>query len=221
MNLNHFSVIKTLKKNPWYLVELVLGILIIVYFLFYPRSTIPDFIVCTPLCLLILAFGKKIGLYKPVQARFSFLDTLLFFTTSFLYVASWWYAQTQGKLSEDSIKESLLISLIYIYYAWFQHFLAQRYTAIRMKMLVEKISVLKNMEVEFKAAILTGIVFGILHIPYPSLMLPAAIGGSMYAYYFLKTGRLWAVVLSHALIASSWIYWGMDSNAFEEFTFIF
>lgn len=221
MNLNRLSVIKAFKENPWYLAEFVFGTLVLLYFLFYPRNTISDFIVCTPLCLLILAFGKKVGLYKPVQEKLSLLDILFFFASSFLYAASWWYAQSQGKLSEDSIKESFLISLIYIYYAWFQHFLAQRYTALRMKMLVEKMSGLKKLGVEFKAAILTGIVFGILHIPYPSLILPAAIGGSMYAYYFLKTGRLWAVVLSHALIASSWIYWGMDSNAFEEFTFIF
>ncbi len=215
------SFINTLKENIWYQAELVLGTCVIIYFLFYPRDTVSDFIVCTPLCLLILAVGKNVGLYKPTTQKFSWLDLLLLVTTLTLYVASWYYGYTNNKIALPQVKESLLISLLYLYYAWFQHFLAQRYTALRMKLLAEHTSKFKSLSVESKAAMLTGIVFGILHIPYPSLMLPAAIGGSLYAYYFLKTGRLWAVVTSHALIASGWIFWGLDSNAFEEFTFIF
>jgi membrane protease YdiL (CAAX protease family) len=205
--------------NLWTLLELVLGLITLGYFLFYPRDTVSDFIVCSALCFSIIACSSKINLLKPNTRAIATYDYFLALVSMSLYVGAWFYAYRLGKINTTSAITSLLITLMYFYYAWFQHFLAQRYTAVRMKSFVEKSTHFPTINTHVKAAFLTGIVFGILHIPYPELMLPAALGGAAYAFYFLNTGRLWAVVVSHSLIASSWIYWGLDSNAFEEFIF--
>jgi len=211
------------NMSSWNITEIFLLPFILCYFLLYPRDTISDSIICSSLCFLILAFRKKIKLNKPDQMPFKIEDLILLSITIPVFISAWVFAWKAGKLNKDSALLSIQVTVLYFYYAWIQHFLAQRYTAMRILLLVDYYPKLRELSLpkEIKAALLTGIVFGILHIPYPGLMAPAAIGGSAYAYYFLMTGRLWAVVSSHALIASAWIFWGLDSNAFEEFTFLF
>lgn len=210
-----------MTQNPWVKAEIVLVPFIFIYFLFYPRDTISDFVVCSTLSFVILGFGKNLGLHKPETGPFNLLDLMLLGITLPAFIGAWIYAALKQKVTTDNILEYLVIICLYFYYAWIQHFLAQRYTALRIKGFMQASTQFPSFSIELKAAFLTGCIFGILHIPYPGLMLPAAIGGGAYAYYFLKTGRLWAVVSSHALIASAWIYWALDANAFEEFSFIF
>lgn len=204
-------------KKLWIILEFGLGLITFSYFLFYPRDTISDFIVCSTLSFSIIACSSNINLHKPSTQAIGGQDYLLAIISIGLYSGAWLYAYWHGKINLNTASTSLLITLVYFYYAWIQHFLAQRYTAVRMISVVKKYALFPSINAQVTAAALTGLVFGILHIPYPDLMLPAALGGAAYAFYFLNTGRLWAVVVSHSLIASAWIYWGLDSNAFEEF----
>ena len=209
-------------KQHWQVLEMLVLAMALAYFLLYPRDTISDFLVCTSLCLAILASKPFINLPRPATSKtLTRLDFLLLVISLGAYSLAWYYAEQEQKISRERLVESLLVTALYVYYAWFQHFLAQAYTAVRIHQWVRKYPGFEKLSQEMKAAALTGSVFGVLHIPYPDLIIPATLGGTAYAYYFLKTGRLWAVVLSHALIASAWLYWGMDSNAFEEFTVIF
>jgi len=213
---------KTLQKaiapnKIWLATELIVLPITLCYFLFYPRDPISDFLVCSCLCFCIIAFSKQINLHKPKTQSFSTLDFFLAISSISIFIGAWAYGFAHNKVNLNTASTSILITVVYFYYAWIQHFLAQRYTAIRLRKLVEANLRFPNVSMDTQAALLTGLVFGILHIPYPNLMMPAAIGGAGYAYYFLNSGRLWAVVVSHSLIASSWIYWGLDSNAFDEF----
>ncbi len=211
--------------NPWLLGELAFLPLFLGYFLLYPRDTLSDFIVCSSLCFVILAFGHKVDLHKPEPKAVTKLDHIYIGSTAFLFFAAWFYGYHHEKVSLERALTSATITFTYFYYAWIQHFLAQRYAAQRLFEFVKKPNISERLpnwlSYELGAAILTGIGFGILHIPYPHLMLPSAIGGAIYAYYFLKTGRLWIVVLSHALVSSAWLYWLRDSIVFDEFPFLF
>lgn len=181
--------------------EPILAFIALSYFLLYPRDTLSDFIVLTSLCLLLIFFGARIGLSKPSLSEISKSDFFLLLFSLGLFLSIWIYGFSANKLNIDSGLKSLAITLVYFYYAWIQHFLAQRYLALRLLHFNKKsgVSTTFGLSIEMRAALMTGLVFGILHLPYPKLMLPAALGGFIYAYYFLTTGRLWAVVSSHAL----------------------
>jgi len=197
--------------------EAILGLGTLGYFLIYPRDTLSDFIVCTSLSLLLIYVGARIGLSKPKAAPFSRADMILAIVSITLFLASWIYGFSAGKLSMDTVFKSLGITTVYFYYAWIQHFLAQRYLALRSLSFNQRF----GNYAELRAAAMTGFVFGILHIPYPRLMLPAALGGFAYAFYFLTTGRLWAVVASHALVSSAALFWLLDENPFTELIELF
>lgn len=201
------------KNNTWLVVEITFGVLVLVYFLGYPRGTISDFIACTILSLLIYFGSNKLGLSKPTVQNIGKADKILFFISLSLFALAWIYGAIYSKITYQTAAHSLLITLIYFYYAAIQHFLAQRYLALRM------LKLSKNNV--FLAALLTGLVFGILHIPYPNLIIPSALGGAAYAYYYLNTGRLWAVIVSHALIASAALYWVLGDPIFTELIDLF
>ena len=211
----------TPSTNKWQLAEIICCVFAFSYFLFYPRDTVSDFIICSILCFSIISFGDKVGLIKPSTQALSAIDLVVVLLSITSFIAAWAYAYSQQQLNYQSILTSIVITTVYFYYAWIQHFLAQRYVALRMVNLANQSKALPKLSIEFKAAALTGAVFGILHIPYPHLMIPATIAGALYAFYFLITGRLWMVVSSHALVASSWLYWLNGANAFTEFPFLF
>jgi membrane protease YdiL (CAAX protease family) len=207
----------------WRIGEFVLGIIALAYFLMYPRDTLSDFLVLTILCFILRLSYTQIGLFKLAVCPFSKADVLLIICTIIIFLSAWTYGAIEGKLNSQSILMSLFITLVYFYYAFIQHFLAQRYLALRLFYGVEnKAFVLKyKLRAKMIAALLTGFIFGVIHIPYPDLILPAMIIGALYAYYFLTTGRLWMVVSSHALISSTVLFWYLGDNPFIELKVFF
>lgn len=204
-------------SSTWFIVEFVFGGLLLAYFLGYPRDTLSDFIVCTIVSLLIYFWANKLGLYKPTVQNIGKADKILFLTSLSLFCFAWIYGGIYNKITFQTAFTSVGITLTYFYYAAIQHFLAQRYLALRMLTISES----WNNSPKLYAAILTGFVFGALHMPYPNLIIPSTLGGFAYAYYFLSTGRLWAVIISHALISSTVLYWILDDNPFTELIVLF
>ncbi|MCP4437390.1 MAG: CPBP family intramembrane metalloprotease [Aureispira sp.] len=192
--------------TAWQIGEFIIGALALTYFLVYPRAALSDFVVCTILCLLVYRSSEELGLYKADLQSWGRADYMLLALTFGLFSAAWFYGFSKDKLSLNTALASLAITLTYFYYAIIQHFLAQRYLAARM-MQVSK-------EHKPKAALFTGLVFGVLHIPFPHLIIPSTIGGMLFAYYYLSTGRLWMVVFAHALISSTLIFWFFGKNPF-------
>ncbi|MCP4437391.1 MAG: CPBP family intramembrane metalloprotease [Aureispira sp.] len=200
------------KSSIWLIVEATFAPFILVYFLGYPRDTLSDFIVCTIISILIYIWGSKLGLHKPAIQQLQKFDRTLLFITIGLFLFAWIYGAVYNKITFQTALSSIAITFTYFYYAAIQHFLAQRYLALRMLSISQQWSKVP----EFHAAAMTGVIFGIMHIPYPNLIIPSAIGGFAYAYYFLNTGKLWAVIVSHALISSAILYWILDENPFTE-----
>lgn len=203
--MNSTSINK--KNSIWQLSEWLIGSLALIYFLAYPRAAASDFVVCTLLCLLVYKGGTILGLEKPKLVAWGRADNFLLGLSIVLFIVAWVYGFMQKKLSLDSTLASLVITLTYFYYATIQHFLAQRYLALRMLKIAKQNKLL--------AALFTGLVFGVLHIPFPHLIIPSTLGGMLFAYYYLNTGRLWMVIFAHALIASTLIFWFFEKNPFS------
>lgn len=202
MNINSINK----KISIWQVSEWFLGGLALIYFLAYPRAAASDFVVCTVLCLLVYKAEKILSLERLKLTAWGRADNFLLALTIVLFIGAWAYGFVQNKLTLDSALASIAVTITYFYYATIQHFLAQRYLALRM------LQVSKNNKL--LAAFLTGIVFGILHIPFPHLIIPSTVGGMLFAYYYLNTGRLWMVIFAHALISSTLIFWFFGKNPF-------
>lgn len=183
------------------------------YSIAYERDTLTDFIVCSALSFLLLLFANRMNLPSPKLTPYGRKDKILVVLTIALFVAAWMYGFWAGKVNAISAPKSLVVTLVYFYYAWIQHFLVQRYLAVR----IHQYYVSKGWDnTASNAALTVGLGFAILHIPYPHLLLPSFLGGLVFVYYYLTTGRLWAVVITHALIASASLFWYLDDNPFTE-----
>ncbi|MBL4648494.1 MAG: CPBP family intramembrane metalloprotease [Aureispira sp.] len=207
----------------WQIGEFVVGIIALAYFLMYPRDTLSDFLVLTVLCFILRLSYTQIGLLRLPVCPFSKADTLLVIFTIIIFLSAWIYGAIEGTLNRQRILMSLFITVVYFYYAFIQHFLAQRYLALRLFYAVENKAFILRYKFRKKiiAALLTGFIFGVIHLPYPDLILPSMIGGALYAYYFLTTGKLWMVVSSHALISSTVLFWYLGDNPFVELEVFF
>lgn len=213
--MNATSPNNTSKK--W--AECFFGLLVLGYFLLYNRDTLSDFIVCSSLCVLLAIFRQSLGLTPPILRPWGKADLILTVSMLLLFSMAWIYGFNTGKVTVKTASISLTISLVYVYYAFIQNFLAQAYLAVRLWQWSEGKS--SRWSPELMGALTTGIVFGILHIPYPHLIIAAAVGGFLFAYYYLTTGRLWMVVVGHALISSPSLYWYLDDNPFLELVALF
>jgi membrane protease YdiL (CAAX protease family) len=179
----------------------------------YDRNTLTDFVVCSSLSFLLLIFANKMDLPAPSRRPYGQSDKLLAGAVVLLFSAAWGYGFVTSKVTLQTASKSLAITLVYIYYAWIQHFLVQRYLAIR----IHQYYLAKGGQHTARQAALTvAIGFAILHIPYPHLLLPSFMIGLVFVYYYLTTGRLWAVVIAHAMISSASLFWYLNDNPFTE-----
>jgi len=209
---------QTTFLQRWINIELLLSIALLLYFLGYNRDTCSDFIVCSSLSLLLLLFGNRLQLSTPIVAPFGTADWILTSIAVLAFTGAWFYGYYHNKINPNSALTAICITGIYFYYAWIQHFLAQRYLALRMQRFCREKSApdIGAKQLNLRAACCTGLVFGLLHIIYPHLILVSTIGGMLFAYYYLTTGRLWMVVVGHSLIASANLFWVLDDNPFTE-----
>ena len=187
------------------------------YAFLYPRDTLSDLLVFSFLCILLHFGGTKIGLIAPSISHWGRPEKYLIGISFLLIIFAWLYGFCTNKISLDRTFVAINISLVYIYYAFVQHFLAQNYLTLRLYTLLQQYSLrIDQFQIQWYTAVGSSLLFAALHITYPHLIPVAACGGFLYAYYYLKTGRLYYVVFSHALIASSNLYWVLDDNPFTE-----
>ncbi|MCH2046718.1 MAG: hypothetical protein MK212_21570 [Saprospiraceae bacterium] len=205
--------------NGRQLIELVFLILLGIYFFAYDhlgfgqRDTLTDFVVCSSLSFLLFLFANKMHLPAPKVASYGQSDLILVVIVLSLFFLAWGYGFIMEKVNLTTAPKSIVITLVYFYYAFIQHYLVQRYLAVRIHQYYEK----KNKEkTAIHAALTVAFGFALLHLPYPHLLLPSFLGGLGFVYYYLTTGRLWAVVMAHALVASTVLYWCLDDNPFTE-----
>ena len=134
-----------------------------VYSFLYTRDTLTDFIILSLLSILLYIFGEKAGLKTPVSGELSKKDYILALITIVLFISPWIYAFITSKINTERFQTSIIISIVYLYYALIQHFLAQRYLSLRLYYITKRkeFKKIKKMSSEMAAAILSGIIFGL------------------------------------------------------------
>lgn len=102
----------------------------------------------------------------------------------------------------------LAVFVLYLPFAWLQQYGMQRYLLRRH---------LRRVAPRSRAltALIAGIVFALLHLPFPILIAPTLIAGSVWSYSYIRTGRLWPNTLSHALLATSLFFAVVQKDPFR------
>jgi membrane protease YdiL (CAAX protease family) len=95
--------------------------------------------------------------------------------------------------------------LLYLPWALLQQTLFQFYLLGRLRALCPSLHALS-------LSALNGLIFGLVHTTDFWIALPAAFGGTLWSFLYLRYRRLWPVALSHALIGTTFYYWvyGLD-----------
>jgi membrane protease YdiL (CAAX protease family) len=95
--------------------------------------------------------------------------------------------------------------LLYLPWAWLQQTLFQFYLLGRVRALWPSLPFLGH-------AAVNGLVFGLVHTADSWIALPAALGGMLWSWLYLRYRRLWPLALSHALVGTSFYYWVYGSD---------
>jgi membrane protease YdiL (CAAX protease family) len=95
--------------------------------------------------------------------------------------------------------------LLYLPWALLQQTLFQFYLLGRLRTLCPSLHPLSQ-------SALNGLIFGLVHTTDIWIALPAALGGTLWSFLYLRYRRLWPLALSHALIGTTFYYWvyGLD-----------
>ena len=90
--------------------------------------------------------------------------------------------------------------LLYVPWALIQQILFQFYLLGRVCTLCPSLHPLAQ-------SLLNGLVFGLVHTTDIWILLLAALGGTLWSFLYLRYRRLWPLVVSHALIGTTFYYW--------------
>ena len=90
--------------------------------------------------------------------------------------------------------------LVYLPWALLQQTLFQFYLLGRVCTLFPSLRPLGQ-------SLLNGLVFGAVHTTDVWIVLLAALGGTLWSFLYLRYRRLWPLVVSHALIGTTFYYW--------------
>ena len=90
--------------------------------------------------------------------------------------------------------------LLYLPWALLQQTLFQFYLLGRVRMLCPSLHPLAQ-------SALNGLIFGLVHTTDIWIALPAALGGTLWSFLYLRYRRLWPLALSHALVGTTFYYW--------------
>jgi len=90
--------------------------------------------------------------------------------------------------------------LLYVPWALIQQILFQFYLLGRVCTLCPSLHPLAQ-------SLLNGLVFGVVHTTDIWILLLAALGGTLWSFLYLRYRRLWPLVVSHALIGTTFYYW--------------
>ena len=95
--------------------------------------------------------------------------------------------------------------LLYVPWALLQQTLFQFYLLGRVRTLCPSFHPLS-------LSALNGLIFGLVHATDVWIALPAALGGILWSFLYLRYRRLWPLAVSHALIGTTFYYWvyGLD-----------
>jgi membrane protease YdiL (CAAX protease family) len=145
------------------------------------------------------------------EGRYGVLDTLtltLVVLCLFLVVgAAIGYQGAEWPGAKARILHPYIPTAILFYLPWalLQQTLFQFYLLSRVRTLFPSLH-------PFGQSALNGLIFGLVHTTDIWIALPAALGGTLWSFLYLRYRRLWPLAVSHALIGTTFYYWvyGLD-----------
>jgi len=195
--------------------EIVLFVLVCGYCLSPYRSLVRDLSVFAGGSLMILLLHR--WLLPPAlpvgEGRFPHL--VLAGLTASITVGLWvWlWLHNPGLVTGRLVGQFVLVSAGYIPFGWLQHYLTQRYLVLRIcRPLTGRRDVL--------TCLLAAGVFSSLHLPFPELLLPTFGGCLVWTWYYLQSGRIWPLAISHGILATSWFICILHRNPFLQIAHI-
>ena len=96
---------------------------------------------------------------------------------------------------------TMLAALIpYTLWAALQQLLFQFYLLGRLRALLPELP-------PFAVAAINGLLFGAVHLPDAAATLLTSVGGAVWSWYYLRDRRLAPIVISHAVLGTTYYYW--------------
>jgi membrane protease YdiL (CAAX protease family) len=90
--------------------------------------------------------------------------------------------------------------LLYLPWALLQQTLFQFYLLGRVRALCPSLHPVAQ-------SALNGLIFGLVHTTDIWIVLLAALGGTLWSFFYLRYRRLWPLAVSHAFVATTFYYW--------------
>jgi membrane protease YdiL (CAAX protease family) len=104
---------------------------------------------------------------------------------------------------------TMLAALIpYTLWAALQQLLFQFYLLGRLRALLPELPALA-------AAAINGLLFGAVHLPDAAVTLLTSVGGAAWSWYYLRDRCLAPIVISHAVLATTYYYWIRGDDLFR------
>jgi hypothetical protein len=183
----------------------VLGVAI--YCMAIPRSTAREVAILGAACLVVglLAARRVIPAAPPRRGGLRPLGLLLGLS-AVVVVGALAHGLVYGVIPQRPV--FLRTALVYLAYASVQQYLTQRYLVVRLRGWLPGRS-------DRQVALVTGVVFGVLHLPWPALIVPSAALGTLWGHAYLSSGRWVPVALSHACIAVAFFLFVLGHDPFR------
>ncbi|MDF1662029.1 MAG: CPBP family intramembrane metalloprotease [Planctomycetota bacterium] len=210
------TLIEEAPSMAWLAFERGVFILAILYLISPLRHFFADMSVLGCAAILLFFFSESLCLKRREAKASRSADVSLLCFTIFAAALIWGYGLFFAKV-DFSWGHLLMTLLVYVPFAWLQHVGMQRYVVSRH---CETLGEFCKTRFGFRSSlgitlILSAVIFGFFHIPFPNLVLPTTVAGLIWTYYYLETGRLMPIALSHAFLATSLFFLYLERDPFR------
>lgn len=213
---NSRSIVEEKPSVAWLAFERGVFILAILYLISPFRHFFADMSVLGCAAILLFFFSERLSLRRREASASRRADISLIAFTIFAALVIWGYGLFFARV-EFSWSHLLITLLVYVPFAWLQHVGMQRYVVSRHceslgDFFKKRFGLRSSLGITL---ILSAVIFGFFHIPFPNLVLPTTIAGLIWTYYYLETGRLMPIALSHAFLATSLFFLYLERDPFR------
>ena len=200
----------------WLFFERSVFFLAILYLISPLRHFFADMSVLGAAAILLFFFSERLSLKRKEARASRVADVSLLVFTTLGAVLIWGYGLFVAKVN-FSWSHLLVTLLVYVPFAWLQHVGMQRYVVSRH---CESLGEFCRARFGFRSSLgftllVSAVIFGFFHIPFPNLVLPTTVAGLIWTYYYLETGRLMPIALSHAFLATSLFFLYLERDPFR------
>jgi membrane protease YdiL (CAAX protease family) len=205
------------RSSRWLLAERIFFALGLIYLLSPTRNIFGDVFLFGLATLAVFFLSDKLGLSsREVQSSRVATGLLLGFTIS-TGLLIWGYGLFFLGQSYN-LSHVFVTLLVYLPFAWLQQVAMQKYVVSRHCESLGSYLGAKSgaASITLWTVIVAAVLFGLCHLPLPGLVWPTGLAGLVWTYYYLKTGRLGAIAVSHAFLATSLFYVCLRRDPFRD-----